>query len=296
MTLLIEGGRIVDTVGQVLRRGDVLVKDGRIAAVGKVDAGDDVRVLPAEGLLVAPGLIDLHTHLREPGFEAKETILTGTRAAIKGGFTCVLAMPNTRPAIDSGAVAAYVARAASDWARVIPVGAVTRGREGRELSPMGELKEAGVLAVSDDGRSVAAAGLMRNAMRYARMLDLLVISHCEDETLSAGGAMNEGYTATRLGLPGIPAAAEEVMVARDIILAGETGCRLHIAHVSTAGSVGPVDNTLNTPLVKLKNRFGPGLPTRVAKLPALVAPAPLNSVKVCPAVKVPFVTMLKTPS
>ncbi|HUW65479.1 MAG TPA: dihydroorotase [Spirochaetia bacterium] len=239
MKLLIKGGHVVDLTGQGLIRQDVLIEDGLITALGNVSSGGDVTVLPAEGLLVAPGLIDLHTHLREPGFEEKETILTGTRAAVRGGFTCVSAMPNTRPVTDTGAVAGFVRRKADEagWARVYPIGAVTVGQEGREMAPLGELKAAGVLAVSDDGHAVASAGLLRNAMRYARMCDLLVISHCEDVTLSAGGSMNEGFTATRLGLKGVPATAEEVMVARDILLAGETGCRLHIAHVSTAGSV-----------------------------------------------------------
>jgi len=239
MKLLIKGGQVVDTVNLRVSRRDVLVEDGLVAALGHLEAGAGMEVLLAEGLLVAPGLIDLHTHLREPGFEAKETILTGTRAAVKGGFTTILAMPNTRPAADTGAVAGFVRRRADEagWARVLPVGALTVGREGRELAPYGELKEAGVPALSDDGNPVTAAGLMWNAMRYARMLGLVVISHCEDLTLSAGGAMNEGYTATRLGLKGIPAAAEEVMVARDILLAEKTGCRLHLAHLSTAGSV-----------------------------------------------------------
>ncbi|MDA8334046.1 MAG: dihydroorotase [Peptococcaceae bacterium] len=238
MKLLIKGGQVVDTVGLRLIRQDVLIEDGLVAALGNLD-GEDAEVLAAEGLLVAPGLIDLHTHLREPGYEAKETIFTGARAAVRGGFTCVQAMPNTRPVTDSGAVAAFVRRRAMEagWAEVLPAGAITVGQEGRELAPLGELKEAGVLAVSDDGHGVVSAGLMLNAMRYARMCGLMVISHCEDATLSAGGAMNEGYTATRLGLKGMPALAEEVMVARDILLAGETLCRLHIAHISTAGSV-----------------------------------------------------------
>lgn len=239
MKLIIKGGLVVDPVAGRTAEKDVLVVDGKIAGVGTNLSQAGTKVLDASGKLVAPGLIDMHVHLREPGFEAKETVLTGTRAAAGGGFTSVACMPNTSPVADNAAVISYIknAAAARGMVNVYPVGAITRASRGEELAEMGDMKEAGAVAFSDDGMPVMDAGLMRRAMQYARMLGMTIISHCEDKDLSAGGVMHEGYVSTVLGLKGIPASAEEVMVARDILLAGETGCRVHIAHLSTAGSV-----------------------------------------------------------
>ncbi|MFZ5597937.1 MAG: dihydroorotase [Bacillota bacterium] len=241
MKLLIKGGTVVDPAAGTLPEMDVLVENGVITGVDRgIEApGPDTDVVDASGKLVTPGLIDMHVHLREPGYEAKETIESGCGAAVRGGFTAVACMPNTDPVTDNKTVVRYILEKArqANLARVYPVGAITRGSMGRELSEMAGMKEAGAVAVSDDGKPVADAGVMRRAMQYASMVGLTVISHCEEPSLFAGGVMNEGYNSTRLGLKGIPAAAEEVMVARDIILAELTGCRLHIAHVSTAGSV-----------------------------------------------------------
>jgi dihydroorotase len=239
MKLIIKGGSVADPVAGRITERDILVVDGKISLMEKNLEVAGVEVLDASGKLVTPGLIDMHVHLREPGYEAKETIRSGTRAAAGGGFTAVACMPNTAPVADQAAVIAYIksTAAAGGLVNVYPVGALTRGSRGEDLAEMGDMKEAGAVAFSDDGMPVADAGLMRRAMQYARMLDLTVISHCEDKHLSGGGVMHEGYMSTVLGLRGIPASAEEVMVARDILLAEETGCRLHIAHVSTAGSV-----------------------------------------------------------
>ncbi len=240
--LLIQGGRIIDPAQGIDETGNLLIADGKIAWLGRNGEQPpqaDFALLNAKGLLVCPGFIDLHCHLREPGFEEKETIATGTRAAARGGFTTVCCMPNTQPAIDSQSVVDYVkSKAAAEGAvRVLPIGCITRGRRGTELADMGELASAGVVGFSDDGSPVMNSRLMRNAMDYSRTFGLPVIDHCEDTVLTEGGQMNEGVVATRLGLPGIPGAAEESMVARDIALAELTGAWLHIAHVSTAGSV-----------------------------------------------------------
>lgn len=239
MRLLIKGGTVIDPgTGKVIEK-DILLADGKIAKTGvNLNAGS-AEVLDVSGKLVAPGLIDMHVHLREPGFEAKETIFSGTRAAVRGGFTTVACMPNTNPVADNAAIISYIRNTAfvKGTSNVFPIGAITRGSKGEELAEMGDMKEAGAVAFSDDGMPVMNAGLMRRAMQYARMLGLTIISHSEDKNLSAGGAMHEGYMSTVLGLKGIPASAEEVMMARDILLAEETGCRLHVAHVSTAGSV-----------------------------------------------------------
>ncbi len=239
MKILIKGGQVVDPLTGEIAERDVLVENGRIAAVGKRLADGGAQVVDARDKLVAPGFIDMHVHLREPGFEHKETIESGSRAAVKGGFTAVACMPNTDPPADNAAVISFIKSAAAlaGWARVYPVGAVSRGLQGKELAEMGSMVKAGAVAFSDDGMPVMDAGLMRRAMQYACMLGVPVISHCEDKNLSGGGVMHEGAVSSVLGLKGIPASAEEVMVARDIILAAETGCRLHIAHVSTAGSV-----------------------------------------------------------
>lgn len=239
MKLLIKGGTVVDPAQGRVYRADVLLDQDRVAAVEKSLPARGAQVLDATDKLVLPGLIDMHVHLREPGYEHKETVATGTRAAVCGGFTAVAAMPNTEPVTDNAAVVRYVLEKAqaAGRARVYPIGALTRGSRGAELTEMAELHAAGAVAFSDDGRPVADAGVMRRAMEYARMLGVPVISHCEEPSLAAGGVMHEGLMSTSLGLRGIPAAAEEVMVARDIILAALTGCHLHIAHVSTAGTV-----------------------------------------------------------
>jgi dihydroorotase len=242
--LLITGGRVLDPANGIdLPAADVLVEDGRIATVQAVGAHSraptsDARIIDATGLILAPGFVDLHTHLREPGFEYKETIETGTQAAARGGFTTVCAMPNTEPPMDSRATVDYVMQRAAETGlvRVLPIGAVTKGRAGKQLTEMGELADAGCVGFSDDGSPVADAGIMRHALEYASNFDLPVIDHCEDPQL-AGGVMHEGWVSARLGLKGIPAASEENMVARDISLARETGAHVHIAHLSTAGSV-----------------------------------------------------------
>ncbi|MCL6557776.1 MAG: dihydroorotase [Firmicutes bacterium] len=238
--LIIKGGIVIDPIKGRMFSADVFIADGTIAAIGPgLAPRKGAKIVSAEGCLVVPGLIDMHVHLREPGFEHKETIASGTRAAVRGGFTAVCAMPNTRPVCDNAAVVKFVREKALDaaFARVYPIGALTKNSRGEELAPFAEMKDAGAVAFSDDGRWVKNSSLMRRAMEYARMLGLPVISHCEDTSLSGNGVMNEGYTSTVLGLRGIPAAAEEIAVARDIILAELTGCRLHIAHVSTAGTV-----------------------------------------------------------
>lgn len=248
MQLLIKGGRLVDPSRKVDDLRDVLISGGKIARIApRIDVGRlahdrgraRLRVIEAKGKIVAPGFIDMHTHLREPGEEGKETIASGCKAAAAGGFTAVACMPNTVPVNDNRLVTHYILSKASveGCVHVYPVGAITKGLRGEHLADIGELKIAGAVALSDDGEPVTSAEVMRRAMEYAKNFALPIISHCEDKTLSSGGAMHEGYWSTRLGLPGIPAAAEEVMVARDVILAELTGCRLHIAHVSTAGAV-----------------------------------------------------------
>jgi dihydroorotase len=219
---------------------DIVVEDGIIASVGKRKAQKTkAGIIEASGKIVTPGLIDMHVHLREPGHEYKETVHTGCLAAAHGGFTAVCCMPNTDPVNDNQSVTDYILRKArtADTVHVYPVGAISRGLRGRSLADFGELMAAGVIAVSDDGNPVMNGQLMRRALEYAKGFGLLVIAHCEDRNLSANAVMNEGITATRLGLPGMPNAAETVMVARDIALCELTGARLHIAHVSTEESV-----------------------------------------------------------
>jgi dihydroorotase len=240
MNLFIKNGHILDPANKVDEKLDLLVMDGKIAKLGKPGsfAADGVKVIDVSGKLVVPGLIDMHVHLREPGFEYKETILTGTAAAKEGGFTSVCCMPNTNPVNDNRSVTEFILGQAKDGsARVFPIGAITKGSKGEELAEMGELHAAGCPAVSDDGKPVVSAAIMRRAMEYSNIFDLLIISHCEDSSLSGKGVMHEGAVSTELGLRGIPRAAEDVMTGRDITLAELTGCRLHIAHVSTAGSV-----------------------------------------------------------
>ena len=238
-SLLIRGGRILDPGRGVDLVGDVLIREGHIAAIGPGVAAEAGRIVDARGLIVCPGLVDIHCHLREPGFEHKETIETGTRAAARGGFTTVCCMANTEPPIDSRASVEYILRtaAAQGAVRVLPIGCITRGRQGKELAEMGDLAEAGAVGFSDDGSPVADGALMRHALEYASTFALPVIEHCEDPSISHEGVMHEGWVSNRLGLRGIPAAAEEAAVARNIALAELAGAHLHVAHVSTAGSV-----------------------------------------------------------
>jgi dihydroorotase len=241
MNILVKNGHIIDPANGVDEKLDILIADGRIAKFGAPGtlSSSGAEVVDASGMLVVPGLIDMHVHLREPGYEYKETIATGTAAAKAGGFTSVCCMPNTKPVNDSRAVTEFIlSQAAKEGSvNVFPVGAITKGSAGQELAEMAELRDAGCVAVSDDGKPVLSAAIMRRAMEYSTIFGIPVISHCEDASLSAAGVMNEGFVATELGLRGIPPAAEEVMVARDVALAELTGCRLHIAHVSTAGAV-----------------------------------------------------------
>jgi dihydroorotase len=240
--LLIRGGRVIDPASGRDAVTDLLLADGRVAALGAgAEAGaGGCEVVDAAGLWVLPGLIDMHVHLREPGYEYKETVLTGSRAAAAGGFTAVACMPNTEPPNDSAAVTRAILLKAEQAAlvRVYPIGCITAGQRGERMAEFGDLVAAGCRAVSDDGRPVMHAGVMRRALEYSRHFGIPVISHCEDLNLAAGGVAHEGAVATRLGLRPIPAAAEEAMVARDVVLARQTGARVHIAHVSTRGSVG----------------------------------------------------------
>ncbi|ADG82681.1 dihydroorotase [Thermincola potens] len=241
MNLLIKGGRVVDPANNMDQVADIYITNGKIASVGaQIDVSrHDCEVIDAQGKWVFPGFIDMHVHLREPGYEAKETIATGTRAAARGGFTSVACMPNTNPVIDNRALVEFVkAKALAEGVvHVFPIGAITKGSRGEELAEIGDMYQAGAVAISDDGQPVANAQLMRLAMQYAMMFDIPIISHCEDKQLVADGVMNEGYCSTLFGLRGITRAAEEIMVARDILLAEVTGAKLHIAHVSTRGSV-----------------------------------------------------------
>jgi dihydroorotase len=240
MNILIKNGHIIDPANSVDEKLDLLVSGNKIGKLAKPGSlpPEGAQVIDAAGNIVVPGLIDMHVHLREPGFEYKETILTGTAAAKAGGFTSVCCMPNTNPVNDNQTVTRFIldqAREAS--ARVFPIGAITKGSLGEELAEMADLRAAGCVAISDDGRPVANAAVMRRAMEYSKIFDLLVVSHCEECTLSDKGVMNEGAVSTELGLRGIPNAAEEIMVAREIALAELTKARVHIAHVSAAGSV-----------------------------------------------------------
>jgi dihydroorotase len=247
MRYLIKNGSIIDPAQRVATIGNVLVEDGLVVrVVDHAELSMDPEPLPegtevinARGSVIAPGFIDLHCHLREPGEEHRETIASGTQAAARGGFTTVCAMPNTRPALDSAGAVRLVRELAGRHGavRVEPVGAITAGREGKTLAEMAELVESGCVGFSDEGRPVSDAAVMRSALAYAAMLDVPVMSHCEDLRLTKGWAMHEGAVSLRLGLPGFPSAAEEVQVARDIALAEMTGAHLHICHVSTAGSV-----------------------------------------------------------
>lgn len=241
MRLLITGGYLIDpTQGENAGR-NLLIEDGRVAAVLKRsdEAPADAEVFDATGLVVAPGFIDMHVHLREPGQEYKETIETGARAAVAGGWTSVCAMPNTDPINDNPAVTRFIIEKAerARLANVFPIGAITKASGGAELAEMGEMRRAGIVAVSDDGRPVPSSGMMRRAMEYARGFDLAVVDHCEERSLVAGGVMHEGRMSLLLGLRGMPAAAEEIDAVRDCMLAELTGARVHLAHVSTRGAL-----------------------------------------------------------
>lgn len=233
--ILIKGGHIVDPSTGQDGPGDLYIVDGRLAPVPSGTLGAD-QTIDARGLAVVPGLIDIHVHFREPGHEESETIASGAMAAVAGGFTSVACMPNTQPALDNEAAAEYVFLQAerAGAANVYPIGAVTKGRAGQELAELGQLAREGAVAFSDDGAPVMNAEVMRRALQYSAMFDKPIIDHCEDCHLSCGGVMNEGVVSTTLGLPGWPKVAEDVMVARDIMLAQETGGHIHIAHISTA--------------------------------------------------------------
>ena len=239
MNLLITGARVIDPSQSLDATMDILIEDGNIARLDKKIKAGEVETIDARGLIATPGFIDLHTHLREPGQEHKESIASGTRAAVAGGFAAVCAMANTVPPNDERAVTEMVlAEAARNgWCRVYPIGAVSKGLRGEEMAELADLRAAGCVAASDDGKPVYNAQLMRRALEYCSMLGMPVVAHEEDANLNEGGVMHEGYYSTLLGMRGIPAASEETMVARDVILARLTGAHLHIAHLSTAGAV-----------------------------------------------------------
>lgn len=239
MSVFISHGRVIDP-GRIVGPADVLIEHGKITAVGPgLTVPPGAAVIDAAGKWVLPGFVDLHVHFREPGFEYKETIATGVAAAVAGGFTSVCCMPNTQPVNDNQSITEFIVEkaAAAGLANVFPIGAITKGSEGKELAEFGDLKQAGCVAVSDDGKPVMNGMVMRRALEYARTFDLPVVDHCECAHLSEGGCMHEGRVATEMGLHGIPSASEDVMVARNVALAELTGGRLHLAHLSTAGSV-----------------------------------------------------------
>jgi len=242
MSIVIKNGRVIDPASQTDRVADVLIVDGLIAGVAPNLSSSHAEVFDATGMIVAPGFIDMHVHLREPVFEHAENIESGSRAAAAGGFTSVCCMPNTKPVNDSVTVTSYIVERArrSAVVNVFPIGAITKGSAGEELSAIGGMKDAGAVAISDDGLPVMNARVMRRAMEFARSYDLPIIQHCEDLNLSAGGDMHEGAASVRWGLRGIPAAAEDVMVARDLLLAQLTGARYHVAHISTRDAVAMV--------------------------------------------------------
>ena len=241
MKFLIKNGYIIDPRQQINAGKNLLLEDGRVAGFVEITDSqpDDVQVMDATGLIVAPGFIDLHVHLREPGQEYKETIATGAAAAVAGGWTSVCAMPNTDPVNDNAAVTRFMIEQGrrAGLANVFPIGAITKASNGQELAEMGEMKSAGIVAVSDDGRPVPTPSMMRRAMEYARGFDLAVVDHCQEPSLSAGGVMHEGRWSMILGLRGIPAAAEEMDAVRDCLLARLTGSKVHLAHVSTRGAI-----------------------------------------------------------
>jgi len=245
MNLLIKGGRLIDPSQGIDATMDILIADGVVLELGQgIAAPEGTQAIDASGLIVTPGLIDMHVHLRDPGLEYKEDIATGSRAAAAGGFTSVACMPNTSPVIDSKAVASYIVNKAKSEAvvNVFPVGCITKGGKGESLAEMGELKEAGCVGVSDDGKPVCNSELMRRALEYAKGVGIAVISHSEELALVGDGVMNEGFVSTELGLKGIPWAAEDVAVAREVYLAEFAGAPVHIAHISTSGSARIIRN------------------------------------------------------
>jgi dihydroorotase len=243
MSLLIKNGRVIDPSSGTDRIADVLIEEGRIKGVASGLSAPGAETLDAAGMIVAPGFIDMHVHLREPGFEYAETIESGSRAAAAGGFTSICCMPNTKPVNDTPMVTSYIVERARQLAavNVFPIGAITKGSAGEELAAIGAMKAAGAVAISDDGLPVMNSRVMRRAMEFAKSYDLPVIDHCEDLNLSAGGDMHEGASSVRWGLRGIPAVSEDVMVARNLLLAEMIGARCHIAHISTKNSVAMVE-------------------------------------------------------
>lgn len=239
MKLLIQNGQVIDPASQTNEVLDILIENGIISKIEKKITDKADTVINAEGNWVTPGFIDVHVHLREPGYEYKETIATGTRSAAKGGFTTICCMPNTNPVCDSDIMVEYIKLKSQREGviHVLPIGAITKGQKGEELSNIGKMAKAGACAISEDGKSVPSSGLLKTAMKYAKMFDIPVLSHCEDIALVAGGSMNAGASAQLLGLKGISNDSEEVIVARDIILAKNTNSKLHICHISTKGSV-----------------------------------------------------------
>ncbi len=239
MKKLLKGARVIDPSQNTDTTSDVLIVDGHIAAIKDEIEISDAKVIDLSGMIVTPGLIDMHAHFRDPGYEYKEDIESGSMSAAAGGFTAVACMPNTKPPIDNSALVQYVKSKASKAGKIklLPIGCVSKGQEGKEIAEMGDMAQAGAVAFSDDGKPIADSALMRKAMVYASMFDKVIIDHCEDPFLFEGGQINEGYISTLLGLAGIPAAAEEIMVARNILIAREMGTRVHIAHVSTEGSL-----------------------------------------------------------
>ena len=242
MSLLLRGGRVVDPSQDLDRRADVLLEDGKVVAVGNLSARKCREIIDVAGCVVTPGFVDMHVHLREPGREDKETILTGSRAAAAGGFTSIVCMPNTTPVNDNAAITRFILERAADagLVNVFPTGAITVGSQGEQLAEIGEMHAAGIVAVTDDGRPVQNSQVMRRAMEYARIFDIPVMDHCEDLFLAARGCMNEGMASTRMGLRGMSRAAEELHVVRDIILSRITGARVHILHISTRESLDQV--------------------------------------------------------
>jgi len=238
--LLLKGGKIIDPIqGSKAKAGEILIVDGKIAKLGENLAAEDAQVIDIEGKVVSPGLIDIHVHLREPGFEHKETIETGTKSAAKGGFTSVACMPNTDPVIDNQTlVEGLLSIAKRDGVvNVYPIGAITKGSQGKELAEIANMKEAGIVAISDDGHPVMNAEMMRLALDYSKDFDLTIVSHCEDKNLAGDGVVNQGYYSTITGLNPISSSSESVMVGREILLAEEAGAKVHIAHISTKESV-----------------------------------------------------------
>src|SRR5215204_1903872 len=236
-SLLIQNGTILDPSQNLQRKADLLLRDGKVAGIGE-NLGKADETIDANGCFVTPGLIDIHVHFREPGDEEEETIASGAAAAVAGGFTTVCCMPNTKPPLDNEAQVEFVLQESQHvgLANVFPIGAITKGREGKELAEIGSMHRRGAVAFSDDGVGVADAAVMRKALQYAKMFDTVLMQHCEEHTLS-GGAMHSGIVSTTLGLPGIPAEAEQLMIARDLLLNRTIGCRYHVQHISTAGSV-----------------------------------------------------------